>query len=103
VGTSELDRKQPTAVISISSFSGFGLHQILSIHKSFPNYFKQFVFVSAAVVDSAEARGVAERVRMREDERLSAGSDALHGWGQELRLHDGAGPTAPEVVARVSQ
>src|SRR5207244_2422037 len=34
---SELDRKQPTAVISVSTFSGFGLHQILSIHKSFPS------------------------------------------------------------------
>src|SRR5579872_2314770 len=38
---SRLERNLPTAVISVATFSGFGLHQILSIHKSFPNYFKQ--------------------------------------------------------------
>jgi hypothetical protein len=59
-GPSELDPKLPTAVISISSFSGFGLHQILSIHKAFPNYFKQLVFVSAAVVDSGNFKGAEE-------------------------------------------
>jgi amino acid transporter len=57
---SQLDRRQPTAVISVATFSGFGLHQILSIHKSFPNYFKQFLFVSAAVVDSGNFKGAEE-------------------------------------------
>jgi amino acid transporter len=57
---SPLDTKAPTAVITVSTFSGFGLHQILSIHKSFPNYFKQFVFVSAAVVDSGNFKGAEE-------------------------------------------
>jgi hypothetical protein len=60
VEPAELERRQPTAVISVSSFSGFGLHQILSIHKSFPNYFKQFVFVSAAIVDSGNFKGAEE-------------------------------------------
>ena len=62
---SELDLRQPTAVISVSTFSGFGLHQILSIHKSFPNYFKQFVFVSAAVVDSGNFKGAEEIDRLQ--------------------------------------
>src|SRR6266498_3903766 len=60
VTPSELDPKLPTAIISVSSFSGFGLHQILSIHKSFPGYFKQFLFVSAAVVDSGNFKGAEE-------------------------------------------
>ena len=62
--SSELDRRQPTAVISVATFSGFGLHQILSIHKSFPHYFKQFVFVSAAVVDSGNFKGAEEIGRL---------------------------------------
>ncbi len=60
VTPSELDPRAPTAIISVSSFSGFGLHQILSIHKSFPGYFKQFLFVSAAVVDSGNFKGAEE-------------------------------------------
>jgi amino acid transporter len=57
---SALDRNAPTAVISVAAFSGFGLHQLLSIHRSFPNFFKQFIFVSAAVVDSGSFKGAEE-------------------------------------------
>jgi amino acid transporter len=57
---SDLDPNAPTAVISVASFSGFGLHQILSIHKSFPGFFKQFIFASAAVVDSGTFKGAEE-------------------------------------------
>jgi hypothetical protein len=60
VARSPLDARLPTAIISVSSFSGFGLHQILSIHKSFPGYFQQFLFVSAAVVDSGNFKGAEE-------------------------------------------
>jgi len=60
VTPSHLDRNAPTAVISVTSFSGFGLHQILSIHRSFPGFFKQFIFVSAAVVDSGTFKGAEE-------------------------------------------
>jgi amino acid transporter len=63
---SELDLNAPTAVISVASFSGFGLHQILSIHKSFPGYFKQFIFVSAAVVDSGTFKGAEEIDRLEQ-------------------------------------
>ena len=65
LAASDLDTNAPTAVISISSFSGFGLHQILSIHKAFPNYFKQFLFVSAAVVDSGNFKGAEELDRLQ--------------------------------------
>jgi amino acid transporter len=61
---SRLDPNTPTAVISVASFSGFGIHQILSIHKAFPNYFKQFLFVSAAIVDSGTFKGAEEIDRL---------------------------------------
>ena len=67
VEPSPLDRNAPTAIISVASFSGFGLHQILSIHKSFPGYFKQFVFVSAAVVDSGTFKGAEEIERLEQE------------------------------------
>jgi len=59
-GTEALDRLAPTAVLCVSGFSGFGLHQVLSIHRSFPNYFKNFIFVSVSVVDSGAFKGAHE-------------------------------------------
>jgi len=66
VAPSELDPKLPTAIISVSGFSGFGIHQILSIHKSFPGYFKQFMFISAAIVDSGNFKGIEEIDKLEE-------------------------------------
>lgn len=97
---SELDRNAPTAVISVASFSGFGLHQILSIHKSFPGYFKQFMFLSAAVVDSGNFKGAEELERLEkttEDQlrRYVAWTQA-HGFKADYRMAVGT-----EAVATV--
>lgn len=47
----------PTAVILVSGFSGLGVHTILSTLRFFPGLYKQFVFVSIAVVDSGHFKG----------------------------------------------
>jgi amino acid transporter len=52
-----LDRNAPTAVILVSSFSGLGVHTILSTLRFFPGLYKQFIFVSIAVVDSGHFKG----------------------------------------------
>ncbi len=59
-----IERMAPTAVITVGGFSGFGLHQILSIQKLFPNYFKNYIFVSVGVVDSGNFKGVEEIHRL---------------------------------------
>ncbi|HLX09062.1 MAG TPA: amino acid permease [Thermoanaerobaculia bacterium] len=55
-----LDPKAPTAVLLVSSFNGFGVHTMLSILRFFPGLYKQFVFVSIAVVDSGTFKGKEE-------------------------------------------
>jgi len=55
-----LDKNAPTAAIMVKSFSGFGIHEVLSIHRLFPRTFKNFIFVSAAVVDSGTFKGAQE-------------------------------------------
>src|SRR6185369_16352860 len=45
----------------------FGLHQILSIQKLFPNYFKNYIFVSVGAVDS-ENNKAAEQIHRLEAE-----------------------------------
>lgn len=55
--TQPLDRNAPTAVILVSSFSGLGVHSILSTLRFFPGLYRQFIFVSIAVVDSGHFKG----------------------------------------------
>jgi amino acid transporter len=56
------DAEAPTAVLFVRNFGGLGIHSFLSIHRIFPNYFKNFVFLSIGVVDWKNFKG-AEEVR----------------------------------------
>jgi amino acid transporter len=67
----QLDAKAPTAVIMVKSFSGFGVHEVLSIHRLFPGMFKNFIFVSAAVVDSGTFKGSQEIERLEAETRAN--------------------------------
>jgi amino acid transporter len=55
-----MDAAQPTAVILVGGYSGVGMHTFLNVQRSFPEYFKNFVFVSVGVVDSGSFKGASE-------------------------------------------
>jgi hypothetical protein len=44
-------------VILVSGFNGLGVHTVLSTLRFFPGLYKQFIFVSIAVVDSGHFKG----------------------------------------------
>jgi hypothetical protein len=98
-----LDPKAPTAVICVTSFSGFGLHQVLSVHRSFPNFFKNFVFVSAAVIDSGVFKGAEEIERLKaeteENLRRYVAWARVHGLHADYRA--GLGTEAIEAVEEI--
>ncbi len=71
--SADMDRNAPTAILTVSTFSGYGLHHILSIQKNFSNYYKNFIFVSVGVVDSGNFKGVAEIDRLEASVRESLG------------------------------
>jgi amino acid permease len=50
----------PTALVLVESYSGLGVHTLLSIHRLMPRHFKNFVFVSVGLVDSAQFKGADE-------------------------------------------
>ncbi|MDH4195967.1 MAG: APC family permease [Candidatus Aminicenantes bacterium] len=56
------DEGAPTAVLFVRNFGGLGIHSFLNIHRTFPGYFKNFVFISVGVVDWKNFKG-AEEVR----------------------------------------
>ena len=88
--TGTLDAKAPTAVICVSSFSGFGLHQVLGVHQLFPNHFRNFLFVSVAVLDSGVFKGPGEVVRLekvvRRDLEQYVEWAAAHGLAADYRM-----------------
>ncbi|EKD73519.1 MAG: hypothetical protein ACD_45C00292G0004 [uncultured bacterium] len=45
------DPHQPTAVIFVGKSLGVGMHTLLGVLRTFPRYFKNFIFVSVGVVD----------------------------------------------------
>jgi hypothetical protein len=62
-----IEKRKPTAVLLVASFSGLGIHSLLTVVKLFPRYFHNVVFMSVGVVDSATFQGVEEVDRVREE------------------------------------
>jgi amino acid transporter len=47
----------PTACVLVANYDGVGIHTVLNIFRSFPNHFKNLVFVSVGVIDSGGFKG----------------------------------------------
>jgi amino acid transporter len=60
------DPASPTAVMFVRNFGGLGVHSFLNIHRMFPGYFKNFVFISIGVVDWKNFKGAQEVKNLEE-------------------------------------
>lgn len=85
-----LDPSAPTAVLLVGSYAGLGVHSLLSIQRQFPGHFRNYIFVSVGVLDSASFKGadaVAD-VRRRTEEALRQYARLANQWGlaAEYRL-----------------
>jgi amino acid transporter len=58
--SAELAVEGPTAIVLVESYGGLGVHTVLSVQRLFPRHFRNFVFVTAGLVDSAQFKGVDE-------------------------------------------
>jgi amino acid transporter len=56
----ELAVDGPTAIVLVESFNGLGVHTLFSIHRLLPRHYRNFVFVSVGLVDSAQFKGADE-------------------------------------------
>jgi amino acid transporter len=61
-----LDPKEMTAVLLVSGFNGFGIHTLLSIVRSFPSLYKNYIFVQVAEIDSGSFKGAQEVEALKE-------------------------------------
>ncbi|MGE5347050.1 MAG: APC family permease [Acidithiobacillales bacterium] len=84
-----ISRNTPTAVFLVSGFNGLGIHSLLQVQKYFPRYFKNAVFLSVGVVDSAKFKGVSELENLKkETERdLNKYVEFARGLGMHAEHH----------------
>jgi amino acid transporter len=75
-----LDPRAPTAVLLVGGYGGLGVHALLTVQRVFPGHFKNFIFVSVGVVDSASMKGIEEvdRIRLRTETSLQQYVDLAH-------------------------
>jgi amino acid transporter len=55
-----VDPRLPTAVLLVGSYGGLGVHQVLTLQRLYPGYYKNLIFLSVGVIDAAAMKGVAE-------------------------------------------
>ena len=60
-----LKRTAQTAILTVTSFGGLGIHSLLNLFRIFPNQFKQVVFVSVGAIDSGRFKGKDELDSLR--------------------------------------
>ena len=97
-----LNPSAPTAVILVSGFNGLGVHTVLSTLRFFPGLYKQFIFVSIAVVDSGHFKGreEIEALQRETDENVAKYVDLTRRLGFAA---DGVTDIGIEVVAEATE
>ncbi|HEY3489399.1 MAG TPA: APC family permease [Candidatus Deferrimicrobiaceae bacterium] len=100
-----LRKTAPTAVVLVSGYNGLGMHVFFSIVRSFPGTFKNYVFISAGVVDSTVFKGVEEIDNLVSSVRADlAKYEAFvhaHGYYAETRYQ--VGTDVVEVVTKIAR
>ncbi|HEY3278744.1 MAG TPA: APC family permease [Syntrophorhabdaceae bacterium] len=102
-----VDPKEMTAVLLVSGFNGFGLHTLLSIVRSFPGVYTNFIFVSVAEIDSGTFKGIAEiealKASVEKDLEKYVKITRQHGFPADCRMNVGTDvvDTVTELVESV--
>lgn len=63
------DLAVPTAVVLVRSYGGAGIHTIMAILRTFPNHFRNFVFMSVGDIDFDRFKGTAEVEKLKDSVR----------------------------------
>lgn len=78
-----VDPQQPTAAILVQGYNGLGVHTTLAAFRTFPDQFKNVLFISVGVVDSGafKGEGTLEALRGEVDGELAHYVDLIRGQG----------------------
>ncbi len=100
-----LEPKAPTAVLLVGSYSGLGIHQLLTVQRLFPGLYRNFVFLSVGVIDSATMKGQeeVEAVERQTRESLERYVDLAHRLGLAAAWRMAVGTEAVAVAEELCQ
>ncbi len=100
-----LDPREPTAVLLVGSYAGLGVHSLLSIQRLFPNYYKNFIFISVGVIDSASFKDSDEvrEVKERTVKSLQRYVALARGLGLAADYRFALGTEAVDAATRLSR
>ena len=100
-----VSRNVPTAVFLVSGFNGLGIHSLLQVQKYFPRYFKNAVFLSVGVVDSAKFKGVdaVEQLKLETERDLTKYVEFARGLGMHAEHHFAIGTDLLDEIVALCQ
>ena len=103
--SSPVARDQPVAALLVNGFSGLGIHTLLSIQKLFSGQFKDYLFLSAGVIDSATFKGAdeVEALKRHTEEGLKKYIDFARKLGFRAEYRYSVGTEAVEKVLELSE
>jgi amino acid transporter len=98
-------RQASTAVIMVSGYNGLGMHVFFSIVKQFPGMFRNFVFISAGVVDTSVFKGAAEveNLALNLKDQLANYVEFVKGHGYYAEARTIVGTDAIESITHLAE
>jgi amino acid transporter len=99
------DPQQPTAGILVGKNLGVGMHTLLCVMRMFPHHFKNFVFLSAGIVDVQSFTGQDELEKMRREvnETLNYFVTYCHQYGIPAEAHSDFGTDTVEELDKLAE
>jgi len=99
-----IDTQQPTAVILVGKSTGVAMHTLLNVIRMFPRHFKNFVFISAGIVDVESFAGQNSLEHMRSDvnENLQYFVDYCHQYGIAAEAYASFGTDTVEELTKMA-
>lgn len=99
-----IDDQQPTAVIFVGKSLGVAMHTLLNVIRMFPRHFKNFVFISAGIVDVESFVGQSELETLRDqvNENLQYFVDYCHQYGIAAEAYAAFGTDTVEELTKLA-
>ena len=99
------EKNKPTAVILVDGYNGYGVHLLLNTIRNFPRFYHNYIFASAAIVDTGSFKGAAEIDALKEstEESLKKYVDLARRFGLTSDYRMEVGTEAVETASLLCQ
>jgi amino acid transporter len=100
-----LEPDRPTAVIFVGKSAGVAMHTLLGVMRMFPNHFKNFIFISAGIVDveSFSGKTALENMRNMVNQNLQYFVDYCHQYNIAAEAYAAFGTDTIEELMKISE